>query len=148
VKAAAGALLAVLAVAAAIIFAWPTASRGPEPIRYDRDQCAGCRMHLSQTGYAGELRDVEGRVTKYDDVGCLVRTLASAPNQYPGQWAEDHESGQLVALETCTFVRSSAEKTPMGYGVVAYRDAASALRAVAKTGGRTVSMKELLKGGA
>lgn len=112
---------AVVAIVAAVVFLWP-APTGPEPIDYGRDACASCRMHMSRPGFAGELRDHDGVLTKYDDVGCLVRAILAGHREVPEAWVEDHGGGGFVPLLSAHLVRGEPGTTPMGSGLVAFAD--------------------------
>jgi hypothetical protein len=139
---AAAAALLVLAAAGIVVF-WP-AEIGPEPLAYGRDVCAKCHMHLSRAGFGGEMRDADGRLTKYDDVGCLLVAMWAEHREVLGAWVEDHGGAGLLPLLAATFVADAAE-TPMGYGVVAFASEADARAFVAAHGGRVATLEELLK---
>jgi copper chaperone NosL len=128
----------------AVVF-WPAHPSGPEPIVYGRDACAHCRMHLGRPGFAGELRDRHGVLTKYDDVGCLLRAMLAEHREVPGAWVEDHETAELVPLLTAHFVRGAPGATPMGSGIVAFADEAAARAFAAAGGGDPVRLEELAR---
>ncbi|HLK09766.1 MAG TPA: nitrous oxide reductase accessory protein NosL [Candidatus Binatia bacterium] len=137
--------LAVAALVAGVVFLWPTSRTDPEPIRYGRDACAYCRMLISQPGFAGEMRDHAGTLTKYDDVGCLLAAIRRAHDEIPAAWVEDHASGELVPLLAASFVRAPAAATPMGHGVVAFRDSAAGQAFARASGGEPVTLEALLR---
>lgn len=144
------ALIAVMVLLSAAVFGIillgdPLATTGPEPIAYGKDTCARCRMHLARPGFAGELRDREGILKKYDDLGCLLLAIDSAHAEVPQAYAEVHPTGALIPLLTATLVVDSKTITPMGYGVLAFADAESAAAHVSAQGGRLASLEELLK---
>ncbi len=132
-------------VVLAVVFLWPGAPAGPEPIAWGRDTCAQCRMHLTEPGFAGELRDGRGRLTKYDDVGCLVRAMRGMREEMPGAWVEDHASGGFVPLLGAHLVRTGGGRTPMASGVVAFADEDAARRFVGAQGGEIVTLEDLVK---
>jgi copper chaperone NosL len=133
------------ALVAAVVFLWPSGPRtGPEPIAWGRDTCAHCRMHLSQPGYAAEMRDRSGTLHKYDDVGCLVAAIVAARAEVPEAWVEDHEGGGFVPLLSAHLVRAAEVSTPMGHGVVAFKEPGAARAFAEAHGGRLVRFEELL----
>jgi copper chaperone NosL len=144
-KALAGIAAAVLAVLVGVVFLWPAADVGPRPITFGRDTCARCRMHLSQPGFGGELRDHRGALTTYDDIGCLLLAMVAMRREVPGAWVEDHAGGGLVPLLSAVLVRGEQIVTPMGFGIVAFADADAARRFVAARGGRVLAVEELLR---
>jgi copper chaperone NosL len=140
------AVLGVLLVAAvaSVVLLWPT-PEGPEPIAYGRDVCAHCRMHLGRPGFAGELRGADGTLQKFDDVGCLLHALLAAHRETPEAWVEDHGDGGLIPLLTAHLVRAEAVDTPMGYGIVAFREEAAARTFADANHGGVVPLEALLR---
>jgi len=101
-------------------------------------------MHLSQPGYAGELRDAGGTLRKYDDLGCLVAGIVAAHAAVPEAWVEDHAGGGLVPLLAAHLVRAPGVQTPMGHGIVAFADATTARDFAAAHAGTVVPLEDLL----
>ena len=133
-------ILAALAVVVAAILAFAgRAPSGPEAILYGRDACARCNMIASRAGFGGELLDAHGLLTKYDDVGCLLVAMWAMHDSVPGAWVEDHAGAGFVPLVEAWFVAGDAQ-TPMGYGVLAFRD-----EAVARAVGVPVRLEEILR---
>ena len=140
----AGIGIAVGGVVLAVLFLWPGPIQGPEPIAYGRDACAQCRMHMSRVGFAGEMRDREGRLTKYDDIGCLLRAMVATHREVPETWVEDHDSGAWISLLAAHFVRSPRTDTPMGYGIVAFETEPAANAFAAREGGTIAQLEDIL----
>jgi mono/diheme cytochrome c family protein len=128
----------LVAIVGAILF-WPpgTATR---PLAFGKDACARCRMQLQRPGFGGEIRDVRGELTTYDDVGCLLQSLQGDSQA----WVEDHESGRLVSITAAAFVRDSRVETPMNYRVLAFAGEPAARKHVAAQGGQVVTLEQLL----
>ena len=134
------ALVGFAALLSAVLLWKPAPSSGPEAVRYGRDACERCRMLMSAPGFAAERRDDKGTLHKYDDLGCM---LIAASHAASGEaWVEDHAGSGFVPLLSATFVAGVG--TPMNYGVVAFRDAATAAKFAADHGGRVVSLEQLL----
>jgi NosL len=136
-------LATTVAFVAGVVFLWP-APAGPEPVDYGRDACASCRMHMSRPGFAGELRDHDGALTKYDDVGCLVRAILAGHREVPEAWVEDHAGGAFVPLLAAHLVRAEPETTPMGSGLVAFADAGAAREFAVAHGARVTTFEDVL----
>lgn len=132
----------VLGLLGAVVF-WPVSRSGPEPIAYGRDACAACRMHLSQPGFAGEIRDAGGVLTKYDDIGCLLRVLGTRPEPVTA-WVEDHGDASLVPLLAAHLVRIGPGATPMGGGVIAFREERAARTFAAANAGEVIALARAL----
>ena len=102
-------------------------------------------MILSRSGFAGELRDAHGVLTKYDDVGCLLQAMLAQRGEMPGAWVEDHAGGELVPLLDATLVRVSASDTPMGRGIVAFAASDAARDFAAAHAGEIVALEDLVR---
>jgi copper chaperone NosL len=121
-----------------------TSADGPEPITFGRDTCARCRMHISGPGYAGELRDVEGKLHKYDDLGCLLIATWEQHREVPGAWIEDHAGGGFAPLASAWLVWGE-HPTPMGYGVVGFTTEAAARQFAKARGGEVGRVEDVMK---
>jgi len=128
----------------AVVF-WPSTRSGPEPIAYGSDACAHCRMHITRPGFGGEIRDRDGTLTKYDDVGCLLQAMLAKRHEIPESWVEDHDSGRLVPLLTAHLVRTERSATPMGSGIVAFQDDAAARAFARSAGADLVRLEDLVR---
>lgn len=140
----AGAVL-VGAVVLAVLVLGQRSDEGPEAIAYGRDACAQCRMIISRPGFAGELRDAKGVLTKYDDVGCLLQAMIAQHGEMPEAWVEDHRGGELVPLLGATLVRVPAEHTPMGHGIVAFAADDAARKFAAEHAGEVVALEQVVR---
>lgn len=61
-------LAAPLVLLAAIL---PACERGPEPMRYGKDECVSCRMVISDQRFGCQIVTSKGRVFKFDDLCCM-----------------------------------------------------------------------------
>lgn len=138
-------LTALAAAVGGVVFLWPAPRSGPEPIVYGRDTCAHCRMHLSQPGFAGELRDRNGLLRKYDDVGCMLSAMLALHQAIPEAWVEGHDGGGFIPLVNATLVRAEDIDTPMGSGIVAFEHSAAAAAFAAAHRGAETALEDLLR---
>lgn len=140
-------LAAVAAVPAAVLlFGGSTRpSVGPEEIQYGREACARCHMRFGTKGFAGERRGRDGRLEKFDDLACLLQAIASAHEETTEAWVEDHDRGGWVPLASAVFVRGGMLNTPMGSGLVAFKDRAAAERLARAAIARVTPLEDLLR---
>jgi cytochrome c oxidase cbb3-type subunit 2 len=121
---------------------------GPLAVHYGRDTCAECRMHLTQPGFAAQLRDARGGVEKFDDVGCMVAFLSHTgrgPQDLPPAWVEDHAGGGWIPVADAIYVRGKSVATPMDHGVVAFVDASAAQAFAAEHAASVVTLAQLFE---
>lgn len=115
---------------------------GPPDQRVGRDSCLECGMLIAEDRCAAAaLVERRGRRehVHFDDIGCLLDAMREGAelgtvvevyvHDYDSkEWIEAADAGYVVA-------ESSAFKTPMGSGIVAFRDEANAEAAAARAGG-------------
>lgn len=94
-------------------------SGGPVEIIWDRDDCARCRMVLSDRHHAAQIRGGEKQeVFKFDDIGCALTWLSKqswkdAPETQ--LWVMDYQNGTWLNGKTAYYV--TGQNTPMDYGL-------------------------------
>ncbi len=138
---------AVAAIPAAVLLfgGSPKPTAGPEAIQYGHEACARCHMHFAMPGFAGERRGRDGRLAKFDDLACLLQAIASAHEETTEAWVADHDDGSWVPIASAVFVRGTMISTPMGSGLVAFKDRAAAARLARAAIARIVPLEELLR---
>ena len=104
-----------LAVAALALWACAPAE-GPQPIAWDREPCAHCRMLISDPAYAAQLETAQGEIASFDDPGCLLAALETHPNPR-ALWFHHLREERGIAGDEVAFVR--VPHTPMGFGLAA-----------------------------
>ena len=127
----------------------PGADAAPE-ILVDRTACSHCGMLISEPVYAGAYRPDTADARVFDDLACLREAAHKEEGLDEGNvkvWVHDATTGEWIDARTAAFVSSKAIRTPMGGGVLAYRDAAEAARAAAKHGGRALTFADFMSEG-
>jgi copper chaperone NosL len=116
----------------------------PEPIRPAEDTCASCRMQVSQLRYAAEIVTPDGEALKFDDVGCFraYRTAHPELRDAPA-WVVDSETGGWLKARSAAYLLDAPDRTPMGFGIVAF---SSAERAKIR-GSRVATFDEMMAAG-
>ncbi len=139
---AASALIAALALAACA-----GGPPEPAPIVLDEDACAYCRMAISQREFAAELVTRQGRVERFDDVGCMAAWLrAHGRPEGAAAFVVDYRSGEWLPAEDATYVASPALPTPMRSGLAAFADPAAAEALAHDVRGATASWEQVRSG--
>ncbi|MBX3282858.1 MAG: nitrous oxide reductase accessory protein NosL [Acidobacteria bacterium] len=98
---------------------------GPVPID-DGDACSFCRMAISERQFAAEIIKNDETVLKFDDIACLLRYRERSEDKTKPAaiFVTDYDTKDWVKAEDAFFMRSETIKTPMGGGILAYRDKA------------------------
>ena len=121
-----------------------TADDAPE-IVIDRSACSHCGMLISERLYAAAYQ-MHGRDARvFDDIGCLVAAARKESAGAARFWFHDAVAGTVIAGNGVVFVVSADIRTPMGGGILAYRDTATAAAAATRTRGEVVrSVSDLI----
>lgn len=146
--------LAVVALGAAVVPSLAALEGcgdvGPRPIAYGRDECAWCRMTVSDARYGAVQRNAQGKQQVFDSVECLGEaTLAFDPaaQARAGErsWVTDSlHPGTLVPAPVARYLRSEGPGSPMGKGFRAFASIADAEREQRQLGGVAMSWDEVL----
>lgn len=114
----AGAVVALAAVGAfgGLLYQAQQLPEGVQPVAWDKESCANCRMHVGERGFAAQLQLKDGRVLNFDDPGCLFhyREKLSGAAEHATYFHHLREERWLAQSEV-GFVPVSP--TPMGYGL-------------------------------
>jgi copper chaperone NosL len=95
----------------------------PRPLAEGTDVCDHCHMTMVERRFGGELVSVTGKVTPFDDVGCLAMAAIELDStRIHSLWVSDFlEPDSLATVERMVFLRTDSVRTPMSYGIVAVR---------------------------
>ena len=100
----------------------------PEPARVDpaNDQCASCRMVVSEPRFAAQVMAPGEEPRFYDDLQCLRDGLRAAPPPAGAVvFVADVRTGAWVEATRAVFAHVPARATPMGSHWVGYDGEAS-----------------------
>lgn len=91
------------------------------------DQCAQCRMVVSNAMTAAQLVAPFENPVFFDDFGCLRKYLADTPALSPRAaiFVTDHRTGEWVRADRALYTRAKAVVAPMGSPVIAHATPAS-----------------------
>ena len=135
---------AVLGAAMLIASGCGVKAEGPPAIALDRSACSRCGMLISEPLYAAAYKTPGADARVFDDIGCL-RDAARAETGTLRLWVHDAGDRGWLDGADATFVASSAIRSPMGGGLIAFRDPAAAEPSAALHHGRVIrSVADLL----
>lgn len=105
--------------AVALTVACGAASGGPPEVAYGLEECARCRMIISEEAHAVAVVARDGTIWKLDDLGCLLAAREDWNREKARVWVHDVESAEWLDARSAHFVRQDPATTPMGSGLVA-----------------------------
>jgi copper chaperone NosL len=109
-----------------LLSAVASCARGPEQIHYGSEECAWCRMIISEPQYGSQLVTKHGLVYKFDSIECLAAYEMSGEVQADhvhSLWVPDFPGGpEWVPAAEAHYLHSETLRSPMGLSLSAYAD--------------------------
>jgi copper chaperone NosL len=113
---------------------------GPQPIAYDREACAHCRMLIGDPHFAAQLQTQDGEVRSYDDPGCLIADLTQRAPRVHALWFHHLREERWLDGDHVGFVETA--RSPMGYRLGAVEAGAPGALSLAEAGARVAARRE------
>jgi copper chaperone NosL len=138
-------LVAGISMVLALSACSPSVDTGEPEIRYGRDVCTQCGMIASEVKFAASYR-LDGQDFLFDDIGDLVIYAREFGVQLDPQrtWVHDFESEESLLAADAFFIPTVSVATPMGHGVIAVSDMATAERIASQLGGEVIRWDVLI----
>lgn len=106
-----------------IMLSMAACSTGPEPISLNKDDCAFCKMSISDMKFACEVVTEKGRVYKFDDIHCLLGYLKATPDFKGNAYVVPaNDEAKLIPAKDAFYVKADAIKSPMEGHTLAYTE--------------------------
>lgn len=125
---------------------WVGCTPEPKPIGYGEDNCAYCRMTVTDPRYGSELVTSTGKTYMFDSIECLAAYVEENPDvEVHSLWVPNfRDPGTLMNVEEAFLVRSDQLKSPMSLNIAAFRSSAVDPGVVADSvSGTVISWKEV-----
>lgn len=121
----------------------------PEPINFGEDNCAHCRMMITDEKYGAELVTDKGKIYKYDSIECLLEQLyhqTFREDQIGSMWVIDFSNPRtLIDAKTAYYTQNDEFRSPMGLNVQAFQSEDDFNKFFNENGGEKLTWEELLK---
>jgi copper chaperone NosL len=117
----------------------------PPKISYGKDICDRCRMIIAEERYAAGLVADNGDKTVYDDIGEMIATVQGEGLNARRVWVHDYPSQEWIDGTKAFFVASKDVMTPMGTGVIAFKERGAADEFAASHGTNAMTWEEVLQ---
>ena len=130
---------AAAAAAAILMICGLTGCRaGAEPMRYGQDECASCKMIVSDPRFGAQLVTRKGKVLKFDDVGCMsdfIRQGGVARAEVLHQFVSDFtRPNAFIPVEQAFFLKNDELRSPMRSDCAAFASEAELLKTKGELG--------------
>ncbi len=110
----------------------------PVDIKYGQDVCAGCSMIISEAQYSSQYILTDGKVKKFDDLGCMIDYIKQTENEVDNisaVFVRDYYSNKWINAKEAHFLQSRSIITPMGHGLIAFLNDKDLKHEQSKSGG-------------
>lgn len=123
-------------------------STDPEEIKFGTDQCALCRMNISEVKFGAEIVTRKGKIYKYDGAECMLNALSLGNisfNDAAGFYVIDASNPkQLTNAVEASYLISEKLPSPMGANLSCYSNKHDAEAMLKQYGGELKTWNELL----
>lgn len=120
----------------------------PEPINFGEDNCAHCKMMITDEKYGAELVTDKGKIYKYDSIECLLEQLHNntfRDAQIGSMWVIDFSNPRtLIDAKSAYYTQNDEFRSPMGLNVQAFGNFADFEKFLNENGGDKLTWDELL----
>jgi len=123
-------------------------NNGPKPIKYGTDQCAYCKMTVSDQRFGTQLQTKKGRVYNFDDVSCMVAFVKESKvkkEEVASYYLPDYTNNKLMPADKMFYLKSEELKSPMRGNVAAFGKKADLEKTKASLGGTILTWDDLWK---
>src|SRR5690554_2958900 len=106
----------------ALSLAITACSQQPVEIHYGSDECAHCRMMITDNHFASQIITKKGKAIKFDAIECLAAYQKENREELGDAvfWISDYENpGEWLKAENAIIIKSEVIKSPMGASLLA-----------------------------
>jgi copper chaperone NosL len=111
-------------------------------IAYGTDVCAYCRMTIDDESLAAAFEEERGHTHPFGEPGCLAAWLKEHTDARGVAWVRDASGEGWLRADDAFFARGL--RTPMAYGLAAFRDRDAALVATRPAGAEPLTWAAVL----
>ncbi len=124
----------------------PSCEISSKDISYNEDQCAFCKMIISDKRFGAELVTTKGKVYKYDAVECMLRVLVeNGEDEYKYIMLNHFDSpSKLYDGKQSHFLVSQNLPSPMGGFLSAFKSKSAAMKAKDDHGGSVYDIDQII----
>lgn len=123
-------------------------SQDPVEIHYGGDECAHCKMMITDGRFASQIVTETGKAIKFDAIECMAEYAGTHKGKL-GQvklWVSDFNGEKdWIEISRATFIRSEVIRSPMGAGLLAVKSEEEAKQHLSDFPGIRVTWQDLVK---
>ncbi|MCC5904768.1 MAG: nitrous oxide reductase accessory protein NosL [Balneolaceae bacterium] len=120
----------------------------PQPIEFGGDQCAYCRMMITEPEFGTQTLNNQGRSFKFDSIECMAayELTNDDPENIHSSWVPDFlNRGEWLEARSALYLHSETLRSPMGLNLSSYENRQTAEEMRQEYGGEIISFDEVLQ---
>mgnify|MGYP001068247293 FL=1 len=132
-----GSILMLIIISAAVLMG---CEPKPQPINYGSDECAYCRMMITDAEFGSQIVNKQGRSYKFDSVECMAAyDLTEESENFHSKLVPNFlNREEWLMAENAEYLHSETLRSPMGLFLSAYKDRDAAEEMKIEYGGEIV----------
>ncbi|WP_293955677.1 MULTISPECIES: nitrous oxide reductase accessory protein NosL [unclassified Sphingobacterium] len=120
----------------------------PKPIKYGSEQCAHCKMTITDVRFGTQLQTKKGRVFNFDDVQCMIAFVngnSVKKEEIAVYYLSDYVSHNLIPAADAYYLKSESLKSPMRGNIAVFEKRGELDKVKAEIGGTVMTWNDLWK---
>ena len=120
----------------------------PVEVHYGADECAHCRMMITDDRFATQIITEKGKAYKFDAIECMVAFNRDSKERLKNSafWVSNYENGgKWINGFSAVFVKSEVINSPMGASLLALPDSSAAKEHLSEKPGKAMDWENLIQ---
>lgn len=123
-------------------------SQKPDKVHYGGDECAYCRMMITDNRFASQIVTETGKSIKFDAIECLADYTEEHKSELESakMWVSDFNNpGNWIEVGKANIVKSEVVKSPMGESLLAFESEDEMNEHLSEYPGKPVAWQSIVK---
>ncbi len=140
--------ITALAFISAIVLLVSACSQEPREVHYGSDECAHCKMMITDDRFAAQIATETGKAIKFDAIECMADYAGENKSELQAAefWVSNFtKPGEWININNAFLIRSEVINSPMGESLLALDTGKDVEEHLAEYPGERVEWQQLVK---
>ncbi len=123
-------------------------SQKPDEIHYGSDECAFCKMMITDSRFATQIVKETGKSIKFDAIECMADYAEENKSELEAakMWVSDfNDPESWIEVGEAKFVKSEVVKSPMGESLLAFETEEERQQHLSEYPGKSIEWQSIVK---